>query len=469
MKKISIIITIIILSIGFSFGQSVDTLKLYSINELRNDVDSLTKYIEETHPNAFYKFPKDNFYKEADSIKSVIIKPLTIFDFYFLVSPLVAKLEDGHTSIQPPIFEYMKTNPCILPYKFKFSVNEPYIVFDRAAKTITSQIPDSAEILSINGIESKRIINDLINMNSGESKSFRLVRDKDYFFFYLNGLYGINSNYAVTYKFKNKLETKNIPCITVDLLNQKQKLDTSIKKVNKPKNYSISLNKENKTATINFLSFEDMGAFKLFMDSSFQQIKENKIENLIIDIRNNGGGNSDIGDEFFQYISHKNFKQFAKSKIKYSRLQKESYKNWFIKTQDSSWLETTTKPNGLIEEFNDSKLIKLCKNQLRFNGNVFLLTSTYTFSSAASFAQCFKFYKMGKIIGEETGGLLVCYGDVINATLPATKLNLSISHKMFYETGATENDFHGTIPDITVPSEKALDYTIELISKKQKK
>ncbi len=72
---------------------------------------------------------------------------------------------------------------------------------------------------------------------------------------------------------------------------------------------------------------------------------------------------------------------------------------------------------------------------------------------------------MGKIIGEETGGWIIHYGDVIKATLPNSKLNLTISHKLWYEIGATENDFNGTVPDIYVPSEKALDYTLDLIKK----
>jgi len=63
MKKLITIAIFIIFLIGNAFGQSNDKIKLYSANELRDDVDSLTKYIEEVHPNAFFKFPKDKFYK----------------------------------------------------------------------------------------------------------------------------------------------------------------------------------------------------------------------------------------------------------------------------------------------------------------------------------------------------------------------------------------------------------------------
>jgi len=463
MKKLITIAIFIIFLIGNAFGQSNDKIKLYSANELRDDVDSLTKYIEEVHPNAFFKFPKDKFYKKTDSIKSIIDKPMSDFDFYFLVSPLVAKLEDGHTSIQPPVKEYFSTNPVIFPYLLKLSAKEPYLVFDREiAKTMKSKIPHNALIISINDIASNQIINDLANLSSGESKSFRLARINDVFFFYLYGLYGEKSNYTIKYKLNNITETENISCIHLDSLMKMKKRDTSISKENKPKDYSLSINKENKTAIIDFESFNDVKIFKIFIDSAFQQIKENKTENLIIDIRNNGGGNSIIGDEFFQYISHENFMQVAKSKTKNSRLMKEFYKMMFAKTQDSLLLYRLNNPDGL-GEFQSDSLIKLRENPLRFSGTIYLLTSTNTFSSAAFFAQCFKYYKMGQIIGEETGGWMVHYGDLVFAKLPNSKLTLSISHTLWYEIGAKENDFHGTIPDINVPSEKALDYTLELI------
>ena len=176
------------------------------------------------------------------------------------------------------------------------------------------------------------------------------------------------------------------------------------------------------------------------------------------------GGNSAIGDEFFQYISPVPFNQYPKAKIKYSALQKETYRMRYEKTKDRSWRATRKKPNGLVEDITSSS-IKLRRNPLRFKGKVYLLTGISTFSSAGSFAQCFKYYKMGKIIGEETGGWIIHYGDVINASLPNSKLGLTISHKMWFEAGAQENDFHGTAPDIKVAAEKAMEYTLELIKK----
>ena len=107
----------------------------------------------------------------------------------------------------------------------------------------------------------------------------------------------------------------------------------------------------------------------------------------------------------------------------------------------------------------------LLKQYLKVLAQYFeILTSLRTFSSASNFAQCFKNYKMGTIIGEKTGGWIVCYGDKVRTKLPITEMPLSISTKKFYTIGSADNDLHGIIPDIEIAAEKALEYTLTKIT-----
>jgi C-terminal processing protease CtpA/Prc len=112
-------------------------------------------------------------------------------------------------------------------------------------------------------------------------------------------------------------------------------------------------------------------------------------------------------------------------------------------------------------------LIPLRENPLRYSGNTYLLTGNFTFSSASSLAWAFQYFKMGKIIGEETGGLIVSYGNVFDAILPNTGLPYGISKWKVYGYGASEDQKHGVIPDIIVPAEKAMDTAIEIIKNKK--
>ena len=71
--------------------------------------------------------------------------------------------------------------------------------------------------------------------------------------------------------------------------------------------------------------------------------------------------------------------------------------------------------------------------------------------------------KMGKVVGEETGGWGLCYGDNVYTTLPISNIAINVSCKLFYNIGATNESFHGVIPDYEINPNKAMNYTIEII------
>lgn len=81
-------------------------------------------------------------------------------------------------------------------------------------------------------------------------------------------------------------------------------------------------------------------------------------------------------------------------------------------------------------------------------------------------------YGVGKIIGSETGGITVCYGDLYQFTLPNTKISRGVSHKKNYNACSVD-DRRGIMPDIEVEDwvegesdgvvDRVLEYTIDLI------
>lgn len=145
--------------------------------------------------------------------------------------------------------------------------------------------------------------------------------------------------------------------------------------------------------------------------------------------------------------------QFGKAAVKVSSRLKRA----FPLLQDSIGIKTY---------INDT-LLQLRDNPLRFNGNVYLLTSNYTFSSATDFAWAFKYFRTGIIVGKETGGSTVCFGDLVGQILNNTKLKFGISWKKFYGYGASDEDVTGVIPDYQVDPKKAMDFTINLIKQRQ--
>lgn len=453
-----------------TFSQINAIEKKYTEIELNKDLDHLVNSIIETHPNPFTIITRKQFFKDVNKIKSNLKNGHNYGEFYKSIAPLVASISDGHTSIKFPGSKKLLNNDSQL---FPFSAT-----CDFKKKSITlkeyisenSPIPANSELISINGISSKKIIDKIIENTSVENKEYRLKMGSDFTFFgiILKAYFDFNGNFEIKYKSNNKIENKTIKAISfqkfIDIVKSKRSPTNHV--IDDSADYILTVKPEIKTAIINFKYFNDPEKFDVFLKKSFDTINKIGIENLIIDIRANGGGNSVLGDQLFKYIAKKPFNQFGKTTVKFSQLQKDFYEQNC--KEDSTFCETfkyiSKQKNGNIVDLKSEELIKPNNSQNHFDGKIYLLTSLRTFSSASNFAQCFKNYKMGTIIGEETGGWIVCYGDKILTNLPITDMQLSISTKKFYTIGSTDKDLHGIIPNINIEAEKSLEYTLKKIT-----
>jgi hypothetical protein len=465
MKKTAGSLLFFLCSVSFLYGQASKT---FTPREMKEDLDSLTRYIEETHPNPYYRYPQKNFYSAASAATGRMQKPLSLMEFYLLVQSLIACLEDGHTDLKPPVAGYNKTDPFAFPYELKLAAAAPYITCTRAFLPAVGELPAGAVITHINRIPAKKIVDDIISLNTGETRAFRADFGANYLDFYLETLYKTKGRYKISYRYDHQAKEMIVKGIRQQALTERlKKYRDSLGKLPPPQQvfYSLQLQPGTRTAMIDFQGFENLGRFKVFIDSAFKVIKSEGIQNLVIDIRKNSGGDSDIGDEFLQYLAHGPFRQYDQVVEKHSRLLKERLrmhrtgKKW--SREDSIFMAT---PDTVITERYGN--IPFKNTPLRFTGKVYLLTGAYTFSSAADFAQCIKHYKLGTIIGEETGGQIISYGDIVTTHLPHTQLTLTISSKLYYNVGARQND-RGVVPDIKMPAGQAMKYVLQLIREKR--
>jgi hypothetical protein len=461
MKALIIILTLNLFALNIAWGQ---TARKYTPSEMRQDVDSMVKYLLEAHPNPFYRYPKAAFFKNVSRIKSQLDRNLNKVDFYLRIAPLLGSLDDGHTDLHVGQF-YNSLNPFVLPYKVKLSTKQPFITCSGAYQGLNAELPLDAEILSINHIPASKIVNDIIDLNTGESRLFRAEFGATRFYFYLEALYKANGIYHLKYKSKGIVKDITLKGI------RKTALDAMVKKQTDGNGhadpvYALRLLNNDQTAVIDFKSF-DWDGFKAFADSAFRVLKEKHVQNLIINLIDNGGGDSDVGDALFQYLFNQPFTQYAKVLGKNSALLKQRLRDHRLKKPlDSADKVLLARPNGSLDtQYVDQ--IKIGNNPLRFNGRVILLVNIETYSSASDFAQCFKYYNRGIIIGEETGGLIKSYGDIVTAHLPNTGLELTVSSKLYYNIGANENDWRGVIPDIYSSPDKALQRALGYINDKK--
>ncbi|SFG51535.1 S41 family peptidase [Prevotella sp. KH2C16] len=410
------------------------------------DIESLIYNLSEIHPNLFSVCGQGAFLQMVNQIEAALPDSLSTLQLYKAIQPLVVRIGDGHTSLFFPYNDAFKKDTPRIPLSLEVGSDNAVTV----SFSLGNKIPEGAQILAINDVTARQMIERMLDYESGESQAFRMQRVRNDFpaLFFL--LYSADS-YKIEYKEPGGGKPRRItlaPCPNHELFALKKQREK--RAVAAPESYSFRLLSEDKVAVMDFKGFNDPERMKVFADSMFTTLRENNIHSLIIDITENGGGNSEVGDILFRYISPRPFNQFGKELARVTpttqRLMdwKQNVGWYYMEVQDSDMIRPLTEKEG------------------HFKGRVYLLTSNRTFSSASSFAWAFKVFGMGKVIGEETGGMNVCFGDVLMYRLPVSGLKASVSYKRFWQYGADENDIHGTLPDYEVPKDEALARAIEI-------
>lgn len=466
---------------------SAQDSNLIPVKKLRKDFKKLVSYVE-AHPKPYRHISEQEHKSLIDSIYKLIDRPISNMDFFKLVSPIYTSIKDGHSGIYPPMFwlkNYRKSYG-VFPYRLYLSDENRLFIIDNWGEDKT--IPLGAEILAINQISINDLLIELSQYVSYEQEIFRNTVIQNNFDLYLYLQFGTISEIELSY-LGNKKEEHLVKFIKYkDWKNEVEESEIEKDKrikMNKP--YAYKKLKEG-VGIIYIYSFAvgEYNKYRIFLRDTFRKIASDKIESLIIDVRDNTGGFPKVSSDLFHYISEKNFKTMALNEVKVSK----TYRQYYTKSanvnlyqmhfrKDLHFVDLESimqKDIGTIvketEFFNENPRTE--NNE--FNGDLYLLTDNRSFSASSSFAATFRCYQMGLIIGQETGGTKVFHANSISHKLDHSKIICSMATTRDYTACFYEED-EGIIPDIEVKQsvpglvakrDAVIDYTLHLIKKVKK-
>ena len=441
--------------------------------KLLEDLIFLFEKVEKIHPDIYGHTSQSLI----DSLKQDVIykldKPMNSLDFARLIIPLVAALNDGHTKVDWPWKyrrDYLDNNGAIFPFDVMIRGGRIYVVNNYSADTT---ITTNAEILSLNGIPTKQLIKEMRRFISAELDHFRDVMIGERFGWHLWHVYGFEDIYDLEINQNRKTKVKRVNGVTLEELRAKRG------PIEPKPNYRYYVINNNTIGVIEINEMTDNNKFKSLLDSAFKSINEQQIRHLIIDIRQNNGGNSDLANTLFNYITDKPYKLIEEVDIKVSRAIKRNFRQntpllvrplfyTVLQFNPIARAFTFARPGKTLTY--SPKISKPKNVEYKFDGDVYLLTGPVTFSSAIAIAAPFKCYNMGLVIGEETGGTLSGFTNLIDFELPNSGLQAQSSF-MRYVHPCYDGKVRGVIPDVIItPTPKELqqgyDSVINYIIKK---
>jgi hypothetical protein len=430
--------------------------RYFARQEVVKDLDTLVTTLEDVHPNIYDRISKRAFAGEVSRLKERLPEQVEETELYREIAELCARIQDGHTGRGFNIFTrrgnilFKK----IFPYRMKVQDDRLFITGNYSYK---DDIPIGSEIVKINGQSPVDFVHAVSRMVSYENVPFRNMLVCNPL------LIGVWNNWGdYTLEYRPPLESGTAVIRSVGGLYARMVfLNESMKGSGVGPHYVFKTLSEN-VGYLGFYSFTDLNSFRAFLHSVFGELKAKRIRNLIIDIRENGGGDSSLGDELMQYIAKKPFRMFDSVMVKVSAelLSKGSF----------AWVDSpATKVGSTIGATVPTTALR--EDSLRFEGRTYLLTSGQTFSSATCLASAFQCYGVGTIVGTETGGLTVCYGDVYRFELPNSRFDIGVSWKKFYNACGVDNR-RGVAPEYAVVNsleddrnhnDGALAFTLDLI------
>ncbi len=414
MDRIYWVILISFLGSYIITGRAQESL-VYQPEQMQADLEKFKTALIEIHPGTYTHQNREEFNQVMNDLMLQTSKPIEATMFYKIVLRLIANIHDGHTQA----YTFGKLRSVIdskkrLPFQVYIRNERIFIVKDLSSL----EIAEGSEILSIDSNLSNEIIFEILAHYSSDGESHSGIQYwlggpyKSFYRLYPE-IFGEQSTYNLVYrdyKTKKIIETK-IKGISKEVYETRES-KKYLPKITTKEAFNFEINKEENYAYLKISRFfkddynEPENTYPDFYKRCFKEISNRNIKNLIIDLRNNGGGKASNAAYLLQY--------FIDQPI-------TPAKEIVTLVDDKYFLQITDNPPNLNESFGLKQkkdgTFKVTKHELlrdlmnydpieeyRYRGKLVVLIDGGTTSAAGIAASLLKEYTNANLVGTETYG-----------------------------------------------------------------
>lgn len=456
MTRPLLLLILILFGVQISIVQAQTSKFLYQkfpADTVKSTIDSWTKELSIKHPG-FYRYnSKEEFTKYIDSIKSTIKDSLTEMEAYLKLKPIITRIHCLHSGISLPkeYVDYLNQQPDLFPFQVYFNDNKAYVIKNYSA---SDSITAGDEILSINGKSIDKITAQLLSLIPSDGYNLTMKYRALYLQFPTwYRTIDLSENFITVIKHCNIEKTYQIKGAKFkDIVR-----DGFLREPVRPKQLEFKIENNTGFLTIHSFARSDIKKanqdFKKFIDKAFTEIKTNKVQNLVVDLRDNTGGSDPYAAYFTSYFFDKPFRYWDRIEVTEAiakEIKGAALKLFYRKPiqKDSVWLWQKGRHTSEFDFYEEQSPAKN-----NFKGNAYVLINGFCMSSCADVAAILSYNKKAIFIGQETGG---GYQGNTSGMIPDTKVEpfdftLTVPlQKYFNYVDTLKNIGRGTIPDYPV-------------------
>lgn len=431
---------------------------------VRSDLAALYRTLQEAHFDLYAHRPKRDYDRLYDRMRASIHGPMTPVAVAIFFQKFVAYGRIGHARIDQPLVDfvqYLGSGGALLPLFVR--VDGGKVLLTEPAEA-SGTLRAGTEITAIGGVPIRQMLDRLGAYVSAERPYMAYALMEESFPALLWMDRGPIASIDVTANIGGKPTNVRVDAVT---LAQRKALRAKFPSFRLATDFATRDYRmlEKGIAYLRpgpFFNTEQpadgaapsyqAASFLTFIDESFRKILASGATDLIVDVRNNPGGDNSFSDPMVAWFATRPFRFASSFMLKASAATKADYARQradpsidadFRRQIDAEMRE----PNGARYRY------ELPLNQPhaepRFHGRVWVLVNRHSYSNAASVAALVQDYGFGKIMGEETADVASNYASIQSFTLPGTKIVVTYPKSHFIRPNGVD-DVSGVRPDVPI-------------------
>lgn len=472
-----------------------DKSQTKGMNSYQKDAIYLVETIKQAYPRLEEKISLEIFEKEKELLLQDLVRTDNDLDFEIRLQQFIALLKDGHSNIA---VDYAVSESGLYPVAF-FRESDKWALAN-IDRTVADSMMIGNKVISVNGISMQEIESRAGELENGENEYWTnlLFSSHQRFPSYWKALGVVNNN---NYKLDIVIAKEGIeksfsvypnPTAKGYQLSfkpggtpfTKKQNDGFYYKTDKEANYAylqmntsldyLSVKAEIASYTNFFVrpfalaylkkQKKDARNFGLTLQSMFREINEKGIDNLVIDLRHNTGGDERTGKQLLWYLSGtediKGFTTFVNISDYFRQTVKQDYKKYNRAYQAKYGTGIPDREVNLNEEiFGNNYFYDITQKGSpylldtsipKFKGKVYVLIGNITFSAAQILATTIADNRLAVMVGQPIGNKPTGPTGASLLKLPYTKKIVNLSYMYMERPDHSKNRERTLFPDIEI-------------------
>lgn len=385
---------------------------VWSQADLETDLDAWLDWTRSTHPAFEQSVDPDAFEHRLKQARAALRDGMETSEAWYVFAQLNPLLRDAHLGLELPAID-----PDLEPWRVEIENGHAYV-------PVQAQDKKRQEIVAVDGVSVPEMIARTLPLIRGESDALRQrileLRFRELVMLNLDGEAPVE--------------------VRLQSADGAEHVVSEINSANPESGGSpFSLSFLDSTAIMRIDTFEKEfdAEFANFVDESFARIASEQATQLIIDLRDNGGGAHEVSDRLLNYLTSERYTPISAVRARVTEANMAQIPGAkpgdVVEMPFAQWVE----PESSLEH--------------RFDGDVVVLIGPATYSQAIVFSTTVQDYQIGLIAGEETAGKANQTAQVQHFELPNTGFRVRAPLYVLTRSSGQETG-GGVMPELLIPN-----------------